>query len=240
MSEGPGNRSKHWNQAIVAKACSDLHSEGITPTVSSIRSKLKIDKGSDSTVQRFIRAWREELSDIEQPPAPEPLMTALSALWDQALTAARLEMEDRESSLRSERNSFKKEALAIEESLMDYENKISSLQSQANIDQRELTEAGDLLEQQTGAIQSLSQKVRQCEIECEMLRSRMSEAEDEASRYKEQVLMANGLIATVKQTEREGFKQRLKILAQQINSNDDKKVIKESVNLLINDWVEGD
>ena len=66
----------------VFAACTDLSARGVMPTARQVR--LITQAGSFSTIQGFIRAWRETQP---KPPEPEPISPEIAALQQIAPTA---------------------------------------------------------------------------------------------------------------------------------------------------------
>lgn len=164
-NEGPGNKSKHWNQELVNKACIEITKDGHVPTVSTVRRYLKIDKGSDSTVQRFIRLFKEDTDVVEAPPAPEPIMTAISAIWEQALGAAREEVKDQTDKLSKDKEAFKIESLAVEDSLENMESTIRRLQGEITTLKSETVKAAQVIELQTSMLDEKRTEVQERDIQ---------------------------------------------------------------------------
>lgn len=227
-NSGPGNKSKHWNQEVVSAACKELLAQGVNPTVRTVRSHLKIEQGSDSTIQKYIRIFKTDLPELDETPAaPEPLMTALSSLWEQALTAAKGELASELKKLEEDRKAFRDEQLAVEESLADMESKLRLTQEGKESAERDLQEMAAVLENQTGAIKDLSQELADQSNEIARYELELNASSKDLARLDDQILMLNQLLGNKRSSEQDIFNQRLDLLIERVSEHLPKTVLKE-------------
>ncbi|WP_299204282.1 DNA-binding protein [uncultured Amphritea sp.] len=198
FDKGPGNRSKVWSQAIVFRACAELEAKEEKPTVLSVRRHVAISTGSDSTVQKYIREYRNqqvETADQIDTSIPEPITSALSSLWETAKLLARKELESKLQQVNSDRASLQAERLDIESIMVKSEERVQELSDQIKaltIENGELTKT---LDQQTGAIRQLATEknelLSELNIKAAECRSMGRVIEEQQRRIEDQIAATN-------------------------------------------------
>jgi hypothetical protein len=152
------NSSAYWNQDIVDSACKELLSQNITPTVRTVRAHLSITKGSDSTVQKFIRTFHDLKGNKRPLSTPKPLLTALTTLWDQAVNLAKNELLEDQESIHMERKLISDERREIENSIRIKEKEAELFNSIVE-KQKSLVEAHEkIILEQSEALTTLTQQ----------------------------------------------------------------------------------
>ncbi|ASK17865.1 hypothetical protein CEK60_00390 [Halomonas sp. N3-2A] len=133
------------NRATISKVdvfsvANDLQAAGTNPTASNIRAKLK--RGSFSTIQAHLEAWRQESDKAEEsgelPSAIQGYLTTLATeLWQRAQVDAKADLARIREALEAERNAVLKEAdkaitkaEVLQESVAGLELKLKQTQRQ--------------------------------------------------------------------------------------------------------------
>ncbi|WP_286241112.1 DNA-binding protein [Neptuniibacter halophilus] len=223
MSQG-GNKSKYWNEAVVAAACTKLSEAGITPTVNSVRSHLAIEKGSDATVQRYIRLWRENrINDDSEADTPEPLLTALNSLWHQALEVANKQLESDRELLAKDQKAFIAEAVALEASLNDAEQTARNALAEAEEIRHSEMELKSLLETQTGMLTKAKQQMNEQALEIKSLSTQLATEKEKSQILNAQLEQQAKTATQVQNMFRHDYEKKLEFIKQELGTHLDKK-----------------
>ncbi len=119
-------KSALWSEPLVHSVCAKLVDQGIIPTISTVRAETGITKGSDSTVQKHIRTFRELPAHTgARESIPKPLAAALDSIWATAQLLASEELADQKGKLDIERKAIRAEALVLEDRMQILEEKLS-------------------------------------------------------------------------------------------------------------------
>lgn len=238
---GRGNSSKHWNKEIVFKACEELSGKGIIPTVTSVRRHLSIEKGSDSTVQRYIRLYREFGATIEKSAAPEPLMTALASIWEQALSHAHNEIEESKAGLDKDRKAFTQEQIAIEEAMANSEEQMRDLERDNKQLNEDMVSISRALDSQTGAITQLTSekldlvsKNSEARMKAELAETlhksseqRVKELDIQIAQLNKQLNDSQTVISTLKETHEDRMRSRDALIKARLSEHLSSEVIEQ-------------
>lgn len=142
-----GTSSQFWTQEIVTEACRKLIAEGVSPTVWTVRKLVGQTKGSDSTVQKFIRAYRESV-EAEAPaaeaavPVPGEIDIMVGAVWQRASELAQQRLDHQRASIKEAQAQVAKERDAIEISVTAMERRVEVLEDKLAAAQEAADEAG--------------------------------------------------------------------------------------------------
>jgi chromosome segregation ATPase len=150
-SQQSGQPSLYWTQEIVSSTCVALEKKGITPTISTVRAHLKQTKGSDSTVQKYIRGYRESPLDKttqerQQSGAncPAEVSILAASLWEKAQQSAHALLSQQQMRVQADQQRIHEERLAMEGALAALEEKLAQqaeLIARLEEEQRTLKEA---------------------------------------------------------------------------------------------------
>lgn len=146
------NTSRYWNQDVVSTACVTLMEMNITPTVRTVRSHLDISRGSDSTVQKFIRVFHESTDVAIETETPKPLLTAFESLWQQALSMAAAQYQTDRAKLDDDKKRVTEERKAIEQLLIAKDDEYQETLRKRDLIIEKLTDSNENLEQQAAEL----------------------------------------------------------------------------------------
>ncbi|WP_372995720.1 DNA-binding protein [Marinobacter sp.] len=111
-------------------ACFEILKEGRFPTHSSIRKTLG-DRGSNSTISKYLTSWRERLDGNYDNPAfsdvPKSLKNPIDNFWQSAINVARERLENDLGQLSAENSTIKAELRVKAQKNEELEKSISEL-----------------------------------------------------------------------------------------------------------------
>lgn len=212
----PGNQSKFWNQDVVFQACEKLVKQGTVPTVTAVRRQTGIDGGSHATVQKYVRLFREQEKPTVAPAAPEPLLTALNSIWEQALTAAREDYEFLYANLSQKEFAILEENLSMEALLKSSADKETELTGKLKDLEHENHEQQDLLERQTGAITDLTAANRAAENKLGQAGQEIRSQARTIELLTSQLTAANEMNISLEKSYRDNFDSKIELLKEKI------------------------
>jgi chromosome segregation ATPase len=94
----------------VWRAAEELVSEGVTPSVVNVRTRLA--GGSPNNINKWLNQWREARTETESaslPPMPSPVETAMRGIWASAWKAAQHQLEGEREALANARKDIERE-----------------------------------------------------------------------------------------------------------------------------------
>ena len=94
----------------VHEAADALLSEGMSPTVVSIRTRL--GGGSPNNISKWLNQWREARTELDRaasPPMPTPVETAMRGVWVAAWRAAKEHLEGEREALANARKEIERD-----------------------------------------------------------------------------------------------------------------------------------
>lgn len=148
----PQARAARLREEDVREAADALLLEGGRPTVERVRARL--GRGSPNTIALFLdRWWRDlgarlrDLSGQELPAVPEPVASALLALWSRVIEEARAllkgSLADRDAELEQRRAAIDTRVADLDRAQVELALERSALEQTVAIAQQQLAEAND-------------------------------------------------------------------------------------------------
>lgn len=166
----------------VQSAADTLLAQGKRPTQQAVRDLL--GTGSITTINHALNLWWANLAkrvnhQSDYPALPDPVVTAASKLWDQALVYAQASLEKQRVALEQE---FEQQQIIESKQLVEVQAQLHSLQTQSN----RLLEANEQLIEQKN---SLAEKIH--ELESSLIQSTAHCDELKRTNKQQQILLDN-------------------------------------------------
>lgn len=212
----------------VERIARKLFSKGLSPSVQRIRSEL--GTGSNTTIARHLKTWRESFSESRSPTlpesVPEDLMDPLDDFWSTAVAKAesnyqkyKEELEAKLSLMDSERlqaierldtqiheNSLlTRELEEAQAALSELERNLSSVEGENGILRKELEKSQHINEQMTGMVKNQQQSFDTALVEMrEITQNEITNLQDHSDKTENRLLVEiDQLRQTIKKIENE-------------------------------------